>query len=92
MDKRLPWKPGSKIYQRRKRRATQLEMLLVEHEMAVNELKYESRLEFGTGSKPSEATGVRPDSAHNIMTRCYYYLLDQLSRQPSRTRVRNVHY
>ena len=56
MDERLPWKPGSKIYRRRKRRATQLEMLLVEHEMAVNELKYESRLEFGTGSKLSEAT------------------------------------
>ena len=29
--------------------------LLVEHELAVSELKYESRLEFGTGSLPSEA-------------------------------------
>ena len=35
---------------------------------------------------------VRPDSAHNIVTRCYHYLLDQLSRQLSRTRVLNMHF
>ena len=32
----------------------QLGLLLAEHEKAVYELKYESRLEFGTGSIPSE--------------------------------------
>ena len=35
---------------------------------------------------------VRPDSAHNIVTRCFQYLLDQLSTQLSRTRELNVHY
>ena len=63
-----PWMSDPNNISRGKRRAfaasvpqfeefyeNQLEFLLAEHEMAVNELKYESRLEFGTGSKPSES-------------------------------------
>ena len=41
---------------------------------------------------PNVHKWVRPDSAHNIITRCYDYLLDQLSRQLSPTRELNVHY
>ena len=56
-----PWMSGPNKIPRRKRRAYLLNSsksmneLLVEHELAVSELKYESRLEFGTGSLPSEA-------------------------------------
>ena len=61
VDEFRPWMAGQNKIPRRKRRAYLLNSsksmneLLVEHELAVSELKYESRLEFGTGSLPSEA-------------------------------------
>ena len=67
MDELRPWMAGPNNFHRRKRRAfaaplprfdefyeNQFKVLLAEHEKAVYELKYESRLEFGTGSEPSE--------------------------------------
>ena len=67
IDELRPWRSAPNYFSGRKRRAfaaslpqfdgfyeNKLGLLLAEHEKAVYELKYESRLEFGTGSIPSE--------------------------------------